>query len=422
MALSANTNVAAAVANYFTDNFTALQQAGTANTAYVPPQTPTYVAAFNDWKSLNENKQFYLIGSGSTYKLGSVSGSQALPTGAKPIDLNVAYAIESKEMALTDWVLARVADENRRALQLYGVNQALNSTPEADVSFDLSSMSQGDLQQLLLRLLKVSEEMQAAVNQGGGGDRRLLAAALGLTAAQLVMAVEQKALFQGQAATLQVGAGETLSQADDFNEVVNSAYTKLVSSLSTQQGTLAGQLDSLTSATKARTGEVLEVDNRLLALTGGFMAALQERLAAAADLALLATSAQAMFGNVLRVQQTSDGNVLITASAASREEQKAAVKEVLQNMTKDPTLQGALVEAMKASAESLGLDTLSDVEQADLFEAAAASIVQTTMDDDSFLDAIAADAVDFGQALSTWLKDESMSAASRDSAQSQSFA
>ena len=84
------------------------------------PPANTYTApqgsAFTAWKgsatdsNSNQNKKFYLIESGSTYKLGSVTGSNtALPTGAKPVDLNVAYAIDSKELSLTDWVMARMA-------------------------------------------------------------------------------------------------------------------------------------------------------------------------------------------------------------------------------------------------------------------------------------------------------------------------
>ena len=84
MSLNASSNVAAAVANYFVDNFTAIQAYG----AIPPPGSNTYTStasSFNEWKNANQDKQFYLIGTGASYKLASVSGNDKLPDGAVPV-------------------------------------------------------------------------------------------------------------------------------------------------------------------------------------------------------------------------------------------------------------------------------------------------------------------------------------------------
>lgn len=445
MALDANTNVAAAAALYFTDNFTALQQAGTAlppATSFVMPSTQ----AFTDWKAANQDKQFYLIGSGSSYKLGSVSGSNTrLPEGALAVDLNVAYAIESKELSLSDWMMTRVADDLRRSQALNAVAPILLSVPEPDVNLDSSSMSQYEIVQLMKRLLNVSSELKSAFDMANAADRKLLAAALGLSASLLSGAIEQQVLFQQESSTLaeqqavtdaeaalaqaQQGsdtsaindaqaaldaANATLLEANKFNEVTSVALAKVVEQFSAEFEAAVEAFNSKVSGSAAG-GSV----SRVVATV---TSALTERLRSAADLALLATSPTALFGFDAEVQQTSDGNVLETAAAAARAAQITQVRDALLAILNDPALIDSLVEAMMSSAETLGTDSMSDVQQADLYRAIALSVVQAMTDDMALLDDIATRAVDFGNDLGQWLNIESLSATARESALSERVA
>ena len=244
MSLSANTNVASTVANYFSDNYTALLQAGTAvpATAYTAPATQ----AFADWKLANNDKKFFLEKSGESYKLGSVTGNTSIPQGAEAVDLNVAYAIESKEMTLVDWMMAKIGDEMRRDNALQAFGSVLSFAPEADVNFDPSSMSQADLQQLLKRLSRASDDLKATTALGDAADRQSAAAMLGLSATLLGAAMEQQALFQEEAATLSTGSEAA---------AVGSAQTGLTDAQATRTGAQAAQTSaqsSLTSATSTR--------------------------------------------------------------------------------------------------------------------------------------------------------------------------
>lgn len=415
MALSANTQVAAAVANYFTDNYTALLQAGTAvppATTYLVPQAQ--VDAFNTWKNTdgNKDKQFYLIGSGSTYKLGSVTGSNtALPTGAKPVDLNVAYAIEAKELSLTDWSMGRMAEEIRRSLTLEATASALSSVPEVDVNTDLSSMSQADLQLMLQRLVALSKDLKQSVilNEKQSG-----AAVLGLAAARLAEAIDQQALFQTEAATLQTASGEDATKTDDFNEITKAALDLMVQSFKAESEAAQAALKALPATGKGAA--------TLNSVTQTVSTALAQRLRAAADVALLATAAEALFGKIAEVQQTPDANVLETAASDAKQAQSLAVRQVLVSALADPGMQEALVDAMFSSAETLGTSELSAENQRALYRQVAAAVVQSFQLDNDALNRMATEATSFGNDLSRWLGDEAQSASARDSALAETMA
>jgi len=241
MSLSANTNVASTVANYFSDNYQALLQAGTAvpATAYTAPATQ----AFADWKVANNDKKFFLEKSGESYKLGSVTGNASIPQGAEAVDLNVAYAIESKEMTLVDWMMAKIGDEIRRETALQAFGSLLSLAPEADLSFDTSSMSQADLTQLLRRLSKASDDLRTTTALGNAAERQSAAAKLGLSATLLGAAMEQQALFGQEAATLPeaLAVGSAQSTLEEKEALLFSA----------QQGVTTAQ-STLTTATSTR--------------------------------------------------------------------------------------------------------------------------------------------------------------------------
>lgn len=409
MALTANTNVAAAVANYFTDNYTALLQAGTA----VPPAS-SYIApssdAFTAWKTANQNKQFYLIESGSTYKLGSVTGTP-LPTGAKPVDLNVAYGIESTQFSLTDWVMGRMADDIRRSSALDATASILFALPEVDVNTDFSSMSQIDLQLMLQRLVTLSKDLNNSVALN---DKQSSASVLGLAANRLAEAIDQQVLFQQQAATLQTADGDDATKTDNFNDTAQAALDLMVQSFAGEVAAAQVALKALPTVGtgKATLGSIIQSVSTALAL----------RLRAAADVALLATSAEELFGKVSDVQQTSDANVLDTAALSARQAQIDAVRQVLINALESPGMQDALVDAMFASAEALGTSGLSAEAQRSLYRNVAAAVVQAVQLDDEVLTQMATEAVNFGDELSRWLGNEAMSASARGSALSESMA
>ena len=339
MTLSANFNAASTFGNYFPDNFTATQQ----TSAYVVPQNVT--ALFNTWKgekdssgTANKDKQFFLSPSGSTYKLSSASGSSALPDGAIPVSLDVAYAIQKKELSLTDWSMARMGDDFRRSNAMAGVNSILLNIPEADMGDALNS--QDDVELMIKSLKKSSNELKSAFQLDGKTDIRDMARLLGVTAAALGDAMQAFSLFQAQAATLETG-GSSDTTSDNFNELATSSYQALIQNFAAE---LEAAQAAFSAMAAAGTGSG-SVQNTLKVGS----AAMTSVLGAAADVAFMA-----LYGNPSDVQQTSDGNVLDTASAAARQNQINTVEKALIGALEDPETKEGLVQAMKANAEALG--------------------------------------------------------------------
>lgn len=434
---------------YSPDNQTALAQTA----AFVPPPAPS------TWLAANSDKKFYLEKSGDTYKLGSVTGNDPIPDDAVAVDLNVAYAIESKEMALIDWVLARMMDEIRQSITQGLFSSALSSAPEASLSFDLSSMSQSDLEQLLKRLDQVRSDLQTAMALGDAAGQSSSAAMLGLAATQLGEAMAQQALFQEEAATLPEAvavdsantaledaqtnleiaqlngtateqeiqelqravdtAAATLRQAqsdldaaDNFNEVVSAAYAQLVAGLTSELQAAQLAYSQMASSTTSST--------QLSGLVGAAGGALNSRLASAADLALLGNPALSLF-SALDVQQTDDGYVLNTSNKSARETQQAAVRAALEEALSDPALQTALVDAMAANADSLGTADMDLPSQMQLYNEVAAAVISAMLANDAYLDELASGAVDFFAGLDQSVGNDLLSASTRDSVQTKSM-
>mgnify|MGYP003341885764 FL=1 len=254
-------------------------------------------------------------GTGASYKLASVSGNDKLPDGAVPVDLNVAYAIQQKEMTLIDWVMARLADEFRRDSSSAALGKALFATPESNVSFD-SSMSQADLFVTLKRLASISNTLRSTLQQGESADRAVAALAISVVAGKLQDAIAQLALFQADAensnlperkalkdaqdnlAQLQSSGGtaqqisaaqqavddaqKALDAADSFNTVASKALQDLVGSL---QGGVAAAITALNQISGGTTATTEGSGAGTLAGTLQLVAdALLARLRAAADL------------------------------------------------------------------------------------------------------------------------------------------
>lgn len=318
--------------------------------------------------------------------------------------MNVAYAIESKEMTLVDWMMAKIGDEIRRDNALQASGSLLSFAPEADVNFDPSSMSQADLTQLLKRLSKASDDLRTTNALSDATGRQSAAAALGLSASRLGAAMEQQALFQEEAATLTTG-GEG---ADNFNEVLSAAYAQLVAGLTAdlEAAKLAYEQTAASTVSSAT----------LSGLTNAAGSALNSRLKSAADLALLTNPNVSLF-SALDVQETDDGYVVNTSAMSSRDAQKAAVRAALEEALNDPALLTALADAMAANADNLGTADMALPDQTKLYNEVAAAVISAIRSNDGYLDELASNAVDFGNQLSQMLGNELVSASKRDNAE-----
>jgi len=343
MTLSANTNVASTVANYFNDNYTALLQAGTTvpGSAYAAPATQ----AFADWKIANADRKFYLEKSGESYKLASVSGGDRLPEGTEAVDLNVAYAIESKEMTLVDWMMAKIGEEIRQANSAQAFGSLLTFVPEADLNFDPSSMDQADLASLLKRLNRANSDLKTAASLGDISDQKVSTAALGLTASLLGAAMEQQRLFEEEAATLTTG-----TEAE--------AAASAQSTLTQAQSTLGSATARLDAATVTRDAAQTALQGKVL-VRDGIGAALQ---------AAQAPGSKATAGDIAQLQiayDTAQANV-ITAQTTLTEAQAALENADTVLISAQATAERAKTDADEAQAKLEAADNFNEVTSAAL--------------------------------------------------------
>jgi len=358
MSLSANTNVASTVANYFSDNYQALLQAGTAVPATAT--TASSIEAFNTWKATNSGKQFFLEKSGdSSYKLSSVTGDASkVPAGAVPVGLNVAYAIESKELSLTDWTMARISDEIRLANAQEAFGSALSFAPEADVSFDPSSMSQADLMQLLRRLGQARSDLKTATALGNASDRQNSAAALGLSATLLGAAMEQQRLFNETVPTLATrsettalaSAQSTLNSATGADGAAQSVLADRTGARVAADTKLAGKNSDLAAANETlETAQAVELSaqSTFESKSEALEDAIQARAIADPDNAALLAILDA------------EVQLATTAKAGADNALKAAQSAVTLATAAVSDAQLAVDDAKKAQADAKGQETLA---------------------------------------------------------------
>ena len=358
MSLSANTNVASTVANYFSDNYQALLQAGTAVPATAT--TASSIEAFNTWKATNSGKQFFLEKSGdSSYKLSSVTGDASkVPAGAVPVGLNVAYAIESKELSLTDWTMARISDEIRLANAQEAFGSALSFAPEADVSFDPSSMSQADLMQLLRRLGQARSDLKTATALGNASDRQNSAAALGLSATLLGAAMEQQRLFNETVPTLATRSETTtlesaqskLNSATGADGAAQSVLTDRTGARETADTKLAGKNSDLAAAKetlKAAQAVELSAQSTFESKSKALEDAIQARATADPDNAALLATLDA------------EVQLATTAKAGADNALKAAQSAVTLATAAVSNAQLAVDDAKEAQAYAKGQETMA---------------------------------------------------------------
>lgn len=402
MALQANTNVASTVASYFTDNFQALA----ASAAYQPP---------TDWLVANANNNFYLIPTTEgSFKLSKVDKTDAAANAAavtasgRRIDGAAAYAIEqagasnASDSVAVDWLMAQISQEFRQNAISQSFGPLLTSTPEANLQFDLSNLDTATLIRLLGLLTGRNRDTVAEVAAGNAKDIKSHIARLGLATANLSTAVELQTRFQGQ-------AGPSTGTATDkgFDEITKAALDKLVGATSSElqaarlaaRNAISGQIDG----------------NRLNRLTQIGFQALNTQLQAAADLSNLINPEITRFLSALDFEQNKDGFVVKTQVALARENMAiAAVVSDLVKALSDPELAVNLADALAASADELGLSDLSLPEQTALLQDVAKAIISSVLEDEVYLQNLAAQSVAFHVDIANLIRNEVVAASERD--------
>jgi hypothetical protein len=402
MALTANTNVASTVASYFTDNF----QAFASSAAYQPRA---------DWLAANQGKNFYLIPTAEgSFKLSKVDSNDATAISAavgqsgRRIDGAAAYAIEKAggpdggDSVAVDWLMAQISQEFRQTAATQSFGPLLTSTPEANLQFDLSNLDTATLIRLLGLLTGRNRDTVAQVAAGRAKDIKSNIALMGLAVSNLSTAVELQTRFQGQ-------AGPTTGTATEkgFDEITKSALGKLVSNSSSElqaarlavRNSIVGQQDN----------------NRLSRLTQIGFKALDTQLQAAADLSNLINPEINRFLSALDFEQNKDGFVIKTQVAMARENQaiKAVVADLVKALT-EPELAINLADALAANADELGLSDLTLPEQTSLLQDVAKAIVSSVVEDEAYLQNLAAQSVAFHVDIANLIRNEVVAASERD--------
>jgi hypothetical protein len=197
--MSSSTVVAASVAPYVSDNFTAKA----ASSAFQIPEGS--VAGFTAWKEANANVQWYTKKEGSTVSFVGLNANEEKPSDAVPVgdsELHIVYASleASLHQSLVDWAMARAQDELLQKTSYASVNNVLTQIPEVDVNADLSSLSQSELLQLLKQLVGISQSLKMENALGDAKDLQSKALQLGLSVDLLAQGLELQATFAADSA------------------------------------------------------------------------------------------------------------------------------------------------------------------------------------------------------------------------------
>lgn len=217
--MSSSTVVAASVAPYISDNFTAKA----ASSAFQIPEGS--VAGFTAWKEANANAnvKWYTKTEGSTAIFMGLKANEDKPSDAVPVDdseLHIVYASleASLQQSLVDWAMARAEDERLQKTSYTSVNNVLTQIPEVDVNVDLSSLSQSELLQLLKQLVGISQSLKMENALGDAKDLQSKALQLGLSVDLLAQGLELQATFAADSAA-------AIAFDDTASTVKNEAVT-----------------------------------------------------------------------------------------------------------------------------------------------------------------------------------------------------
>ncbi|MEK9822044.1 MAG: hypothetical protein VW840_07725 [Gammaproteobacteria bacterium] len=408
-----STTVAAAVAPYYSDNYTQR----TVSSAYKVPADS--MAEFQTWKDSQGGKQWYKTTDDNTLKYFAIAAGGSVPAGAIAIDdteLNVVYASleASLQQSLVDFAMSRAADEMLQTAGFASARNFLNQIPEVNVDADLSSLSQSDLLALLKQLAQVSQTLRSSNASGDAQDLQSKAAQLGLSLNLLSQSLALQATFDAQTEASEELDGDGTDDADlELNNAFKSAIDNLV-------GDYQSEVDAAKLAFEDSAAAQLPSE-QLTELTRTAFKSLLKSLQASADLGFLATTAELQFGRITDTIQTTDGFVLNTAAAGSRATQAQAVKDVLEEALNDPDLKTNFADALADNADVLNTGDLPLPQQTQLYNEIAAALIDAVKEDPATLDRISATAVESGARFFDLLKNEIEGAANQETAEQLRF-
>lgn len=404
--------VAASIADYFSSNYEALLQSSAAQMPVTPMAPDAWKNALNATTGVsNANTRFFLKQDGvlqAISKTATQAQGWTQPANSVEVDLNVAYGIESAGLSPTDWLMQRVADEFRLNNALLNTGSVLTQTPEPEMNIDLSSLDTASLVRLLNMLSGQGKDAQRNAAIGNSMDARANVARIGLSASNLANALELQSTYQGNA-TVNNAVDSLLSGQDNGtrDSLVSNALSRIVGD---KQSDLEGARLAFQASPAARVSS--SKLNNILQLTSK---AVDASLQGAADIVLMDNPYLRQFGSELDYQQTNDGLLVKSQAGATREQQVAFVKEQLQDALSQPAFRQNLMDAMAANAQALGTADMPLDEQYALYGQIADATISSTLDNDAYLEQVAAQSVQFRSEISELIGNEVAASRERDS-------
>lgn len=406
------TGVAASVASYFNSNYEALLQSSAAQQPVTPLAPQAWMDAVNATTGVrNRDSRFFLKQDGSIEALSSSSTSAAgwtQPANSVEIDTNVAYGIESAGLSATDWLMRRVADEFRLNSTSLAAGSVLSQKPEPEMNVDLSSLDTASLVRLLNMLTGRARDGQREAVIGNARDLATNAARLGLSAANLRNALELQTTYAGNSTVNSAVESLLSGQANATRDaLVNTAMSNLVASKQSEFQGAQLAFDS-SPAAKLNNSQL----TRMMQLLGKSVDA---SLQSAADIALMDNPFLRQFGSELDYNQTSDGLLIQSMSGATRAQQTAFVQEQLKAALSDPAFRQNLIDAMAAQASDLGTAALDLADQQALYGQVADALISAAVQDEAYLEDLAAQSVQFRSDISQLIGNEVEASRERES-------
>ena len=403
--------VASQLANYFSSNYEALLLSSAAQQPVTPLAPQAWLNAVNATGASNANTRFFLRQDGSLQKIAA-STTQAQnwtqPANTVEVDANVAYGIENLGLSGTDWLMQRIADEFR--LNAYATSSLplLGQNPEPEVTVDLSSLDTASLVRLLNLLVGRGRDGQRDSAINNAKDLGANAQRLGLSLANLRNALELQTTLGNVPGTTDT-VGTLLSGQDNATRdaLVSSAVSSIVGGKYSELEAARLAFNTTPAATLDKTQLT-----RLVRLT---VDAAGSSLQGAADIALLNNPYLRQFGSELDYTQTNDGVLVKATTGATREQQVAFVAASLQAALADPALRQNLVDALAANAAALGTDSLPLDQQYALYGQIADGVIAALQNDAAYIEALAAQAVQFRSDIAQLISNEVDASRERDS-------
>jgi hypothetical protein len=407
--------VASQLAPYFSNNYQALLQSSAAQLPITPLAPDAWKQTVNATGSTNANTRFFLKQDGTLTKQATSATSEegwAPPDNSVEIDLNVAHGIEAAGLSPTDWLMQRMADEFRLNATVNLGGSVLTQLPEPEMDVDFNSLDTASLVRLLNMLTGRARDNQRESAIGNAQDRGRtmigLSMNLGLTSQALTNALELQAAYQSNA-TVNSGVESLLSGQD------NAARDTLVSTA--LQGLLNAKSNELEGARLAfrATATANAEPNVVRNMTRMVTAGLETTLQSAADIALMDFSYASRYGSELDYQQTNDGLLVQTQGGATRQQQADFVAEQLRAALTEPGFRQGLIDAMSQNAQALGTAAMALPDQQALYGEIADAVIGAALQSDSYLQALAAQSVQFRADIAQLISNEVDASRERDS-------